>query len=150
MTERHKGHGRLEIRTLIACDAHGVDWPGSQQVCRIDRVVCHIKTDRMTLESVYAVTSLSSHEAPAKALLELNRGHWSIENTLHYVRDVTLHEDASQVRSGNAPQVMATLRNTVISLLHQNGIRTIAATLRHLATNISEALAMVGITPLSH
>ena len=145
MTKRNEGHGRLEIRTLKACSAEGVDWPGGEQVCRIDRLVCHVSSDTVTCETVYAVTSLSPHEASAEALLALNRGHGSIENTLHYVRDVTLREDASRVRKGNAPQVMAALRNTAISLLHRVGIHTVAAAVRDLAADIGRVLSMVGI-----
>ena len=92
-----------------------------------------------------AVTSLTTEEASPEALLALNRGHWSIENQLHYVRDVTMKEDASQVRSDSAPTVMTALRNTVISLLRKNGIRRVAAALRDLSTNIPAALAMVGL-----
>ena len=145
MTTRNEGHGRIEIRTLNVCCAEGVDWPGCEQVCRIDRLVCHVSSNTVTYETVYAVTSLFAHEASAEALLALNRGHWSIENTLHYVRDVTLREDASRVRKGNAPQVMATIRNTVISLLHRVGIHTVAAAVRDLAADIGRVLAMVGI-----
>jgi predicted transposase YbfD/YdcC len=55
--------------------------------------------------------------APPQRLLELNRGHWAIENSLHYVRDVTFAEDLSQIRTKTAPHVMASLRNLAISLL---------------------------------
>jgi len=108
-------------------------------------LVCHVTTDDLTYERVYAVTNLGRREAPPEALLALNRGHWSIENTLHYVRDVTLHEDASQVRKGNGPQVMAVLRNTVISVLHRNGVHSVASALRKLAANARDALVMVGV-----
>lgn len=104
----------------------------------------------MTFETVYGVTSLTPEEASPATLLRLNRDHWSIENTLHYVRDVTMHEDASQVRKGNGPEVMAILRNTAISILHGNGIHTIAAALRRLAAKLGEVFAMVGIRWLSH
>ena len=145
VTTHNKGHGRIEIRTLKACSAEGVDWPGCQQVCRIERVVCHVSKDTITTETVYAVTSLNPTEAPPAALLGLNRGHWRIENTCHYVRDVTLREDASRVRKGSGPQVMATLRNTAISLLHRLGLHAIAATIRELAADVGRVLAMVGI-----
>jgi predicted transposase YbfD/YdcC len=150
VTEWDKGHGRVEVRTLTACDAAGVEWPGSQQVCKIDRLICETASNEVTLETVYAVTNLTAKQASPKALLALNRGHWSIENSLHYVRDVTLREDASRVRKGNGSQVMATFRNTVISLLRQTGTRKIASGVRDLATNVSGALALVGIVWLSH
>ena len=61
--------------------------------------------------------------------------HWAIENRLHWVRDVTYTEDHSQVRVGNGPQVMATLRNTAISVLRLDGHDNIAKALRHNARN---------------
>mgnify|MGYP001595591578 CR=1 FL=1 len=70
---------------------------------------------------VYGVTSLFSRVADAQKLLKYNRGHWSIENALHHVRDVSLGEDASRIRTGSGPQVMASLRNLTISLLRLAG-----------------------------
>ena len=68
-------------------------------------------------EVIYGVTSLGRERADAEQLLELVRQHWHIENKSHWVRDVTFDEDRSQARSGNIPQVMATLRNTAIGLM---------------------------------
>jgi predicted transposase YbfD/YdcC len=66
---------------------------------------------------VHGITSLSEDRADAARLLELVRSHWRVENQLHYVRDVTLGEDSCRVRSGDAPQVLAAMRNAVICLL---------------------------------
>lgn len=79
-------------------------------------------------------------EAPPAALAAWVQSHWGIENKLHYVRDVTFGEDASQVRTGHAPRIMATLRNTVIGLLHQAGWDNIAKALRHHAHDPERAL----------
>ena len=97
-------------------------------------------------ETAYAITSLSPAQAGPQELLRLWRGHWKIENRLHYVRDVTMKEDASQVRSGAAPQVMAAVRNTVLGLLRQAGTYNIAAALRHYSYKPLEALALLGIS----
>ena len=97
-------------------------------------------------ETAYAITSLSPAQAGPRELLRLWRGHWGIENRLHYVRDVTMKEDASQVRSGAAPQVMAALRNTVLGLLRQVGTSNIAAALRHYSYKPLESLALLGIS----
>ncbi len=70
-----------------------------------------------TVEVVHGITSLSAERADAATLLGLIRDHWRIENPLHYVRDVTLGEDACRVRKGTAPQVLAALRNAVVHLL---------------------------------
>jgi len=78
-------------------------------------------------------------------LLSLSRGHWSIENRLHWVRDVTFDEDRSQVRKGMGAQVMASLRNLAISLLRMAGARYIAPALRHCARFGSQALRLIGL-----
>lgn len=90
-------------------------WKGLKYGFRVtrERTVRGIRT----VETVYGITSLSGERASPEALLARTRDHWKIENQLHYVRDVTLKEDACRVRSGSAPQVLAALRNTVVHLL---------------------------------
>ncbi|MCL4531684.1 MAG: ISAs1 family transposase [Actinobacteria bacterium] len=144
-------HGdRQEVRKLEASSALAEysDWPHLAQVCRIERTVR--RKGETKVEVAYAVTSLWPHEASPRRLLELNRGHWGIENRLHYVRDVTLGEDASQVRTGSAPQVMAALRNTTIGLLRMAGATNIAAALRRNSSHPEEALALLGIKYTCH
>jgi len=142
----HRQHGdRIETRRLWASTAlQGyADWPGLGQVCKIERrVVCR---GELTRETAYAVTSLGAEVGPAE-LLRLWRGHWTIENRLHYVRDVTFGEDASHVRSGAAPEVLAALRNVVIGLLRAAGHTNIAAALRYYAWQPGSALRLLGIT----
>ena len=134
--DRHGG--RHELRRLWAS---GVlmgysQWPGVQQVCKVERQVEQkvARGDspgrgRKKAEVRYAVTSLGS-KADAGRLLRLIRGHWSIENQLHWVRDVTFGEDASQIRKSSAPEVMAAIRNVVLALLRRGGAKNIAAALR--------------------
>jgi predicted transposase YbfD/YdcC len=98
-------------------------------------------------ETAYAITSLTPEKGAAKRLLELWRGHWKIENQSHYVREVSMKEDASQVRTGAAPEVMAALRNVTIGLLRQTGVTNVAAALRHYSWKVSEALALLGLAP---
>jgi len=86
------------------------------------------------------ITSADHIAAPPAVLAAWVQGHWGIENKLHYVRDVTFDEDRSQVRTGNAPRVMATLRNTAISLLRLAGWTNIAKALRHHARDPERAL----------
>jgi hypothetical protein len=74
------------------------------------------------IEVHFRVTSLPPERTSPARLLDLSRGHWAVENQLHYVRDVTLGEDTSQIRSGAAPQAMAALRNLVVAVLHRAGI----------------------------
>jgi len=93
----------------------------------------------------YGVTSLTAQQASAQLLLELNRGHWEIENRVHYVRDVSFDEDRSRVRSGNGAQVMASIRNLVITLVRLMGFRYIPDATRYFVYHIPEALSVLGI-----
>jgi predicted transposase YbfD/YdcC len=141
------GHGRIEQRRLSASSAlsdHEL-WPGLSQVFAIEREVRHQKSGKSSQEVVYGCTSLSKEQASAEVLMKLVRGHWTIENRSHWVRDVTFDEDRSQVRKGNIPQVMAALRNTVIGLLRKAGESNIAAACRKFAAQPQAALALIGI-----
>ena len=100
------------------------------------------------MEVVHGISSLSPERADAKRLLELNRGHWGIENRLHYVRDVTMGEDASRIRKGAAPQVMAALRNSVIHVLSDVVAPSIAAAMRTMGNCLSKALKVLGLPQL--
>jgi predicted transposase YbfD/YdcC len=93
----------------------------------------------------FGVTSLSTVEGSPRKLLELNRGHWGIENRLHWVRDVIFDEDRSQVRKGAGTQIMAALRNLAIGLLRKAGASNIAAALRHCARYAEKALRLLGL-----
>jgi predicted transposase YbfD/YdcC len=141
------GHGRIETRNLTTSEAlvGYSDWPGLAQVFEVGRHVITKKTGAARVEVVYGVTSLSSERATPGRVLALVRGHWAIENKSHWVRDVTFDEDRSQVRCGNIPQVMATLRNTTIGLLRWAGHTNIAAACRRLAAQPVQALALIGI-----
>ena len=87
-------------------------------------------TQKERTETVYGITSLVPQKADPARLLQLSRGQWTIENRLHYVRDVTFDEDRCRVRKGNGAQMMASLRNLAISLLRMAGARYIASALR--------------------
>ncbi|OGK81975.1 MAG: hypothetical protein A2X36_12420 [Elusimicrobia bacterium GWA2_69_24] len=99
----------------------------------------------MRSEVSYAVSSLPAHTASPARLLELVRGHWAIENRVHYVRDRTFDEDRSQVRKRAAPQLMASLRNLAISLLRLAGATNIAAALRHCSRHGRETRRLIGL-----
>ncbi len=91
------------------------------------------------------MSSLTQQKASAADLLRHVRGHWEIENRLHYVRDVTFDEDRSQVRRGSGPQMMASLRNLAISLLRMAGATNIASATRHLGRRSDKALRLLGL-----
>jgi Transposase DDE domain len=143
------GHGRIEQRRLTPSTAlvGYSDWPGLAQVFQLERQVTRKASEAQRAEVVYGVTSLSPEQACPERLLGLVRGHWQIENKVHWVRDVTFDEDRSQVRSGSIPQVMAALRNTTIGLMHWVGETNIAAACRRFAAQPWAALALIGIRP---
>ena len=123
-----------------------LDWPGAQQVFRVVRRVVRKRTGEVRNETVYGVTRLAPTQVTAAQLLRIVREHWHIENRSHWVRDVTFGEDASQVRCGSRPQVMAALRNTVIALLRLTGATNLAAARRYYAANPVAALALIGLS----
>jgi hypothetical protein len=105
------------------------DWPGVQQVYWLQRE--RTEGGRTTVEDEYGIVSRPRGRADAAWLLELRRGHWQIENGLHYIRDVTLGEDACRVRKGAAASVLAGLRNAALVLLGCLGLASIAEATRH-------------------
>jgi len=143
---RDRGHGRVELRTLKVVTVHHFGFPHAAQVLQVNRKTRDLRTRRWRTVVVYAVTSLAFAQASPARLADLLRGHWAIENGLHYVRDVTFAEDTSQVRTGTAPQVMACLRNLVIGALSRAGPVNLAAALRHHARDPHRPLATLGIT----
>jgi predicted transposase YbfD/YdcC len=141
-----QAHGRVELRTLKAVTVNGFGFPHAAQVIEVTRKVRDLHTRRWQNVTVYAIASLTHAQASPARLADLLRGHWAIENGLHWVRDVTFGEDASQVRAGTGPQVMACLRNLVIGALSRAGPINTAAALRHHARHATRPLATLGIT----
>ena len=129
---RDKGHGRAERRTVkITAVAAGLAFPHAAQAIQIVRRRRPLNTKKRTAERVYAITSLTAIQARPAELAAIIRGHWLIEDRLHWVCDVTNDEDRSQVRTANGPRVMASLRNLAITILRLTGETSIAAALRH-------------------
>jgi hypothetical protein len=129
-SEAFKGHGRVERRTVLTSTLLNdyLDWPGVKQVFWLRRE--RTQNGRTTVEDVYGISSLSRELADASNFLDLLRGHWGIENGLHYVRDVTLGEDACRVRTGSSPLLLASLRNAALVLLERLGLASIAEATR--------------------
>ncbi len=144
-----KGHGRLERRRLWASSAlagYSV-WPGLAQALCVEREVTVLATGEVRRGRAYAVTSLPPTAADARALLRLWRGHWAIENRLHWVRDVLFDEDRSGATAGNVPQMLAALHSTAVGLLRAHGHATVAGARRHLARAAAETLPLLGLVP---
>jgi len=133
------------LRTTQILTRHEL-WAGLKQgfELRRERTV----GGQTTVETVYGITSLSVEQADAQRLLDLVRDHWKIENRLHYVRDVTLGEDACRVRRGSAPQVLAALRNTAVHLLAEVEAESRPAAIERLTIKRNEALTLIGLPEL--
>lgn len=149
-----KGHGRLETRSLESSTVleDWLDWPGVGQVLRrtTERVI--VATGEIEREITHAVTSLTPQQAGPKELDSgsrsfIWRGHWSIENKVHHVRDVTMGEDAGQAYTGSTPQAMAAIRYALIGLLRHRGWKSIADAIRHYGAYPHRALALIGALP---
>lgn len=140
-----KGHGREEKRTLRTTTVLTMTqkWAGLRQAFELRRE--HKVAGKTTVETIYGITSLPPEKADAIALLRIIRDHWKIENCLHYVRDVTLREDACRVRMGSPPQVLAALRNAVIHLLSTVNAVSRPAAIEQLQIDIPQAIKLIGV-----
>lgn len=142
-----KGHGRLEHRHITCSpdlnDWFAKEWEGMEQVFRLERTRLMLKTGALEHEVVYGLSSLSLRQALPERLLSLIRGHWAIENKLHYRRDGSLGEDACQTRTGPVPGLLAQLNSTVLSLMDRAGVRNVARQMRFFDAHPEQALALV-------
>lgn len=138
-----KSRGRRERRTLERTGTLTVrqQWLGLAQGFRLRREIT--RAGKTTVEVVHGITSLPPERFTASRLLALTREHWTIENQLHYCRDVTLGEDACRVRTGHTPQVLAACRNTALNLLHRVMGSNCAAKIRRLAARPLEAFNLL-------
>ncbi len=144
-TSSGKRHGRLETRTLICSEGLSgyLDWPGAKQVAKRRCLRRIIRSGQASREVTYAVTSLDRQQAGARALEAFWRGHWTIENKVHHVRDVTLAEDRCQMHKGNAPRALTALRNALLNTLRHCGWTNIAAAIRYYGALACRALAFL-------
>lgn len=144
-----KGHGRLEVREIVTSAALKdflADWPGLEQVIQITRTVTRLKTGETSQETLYAITSLPPERGSPALLLEASRGHWTIENSVHWVRDVTLGEDACAVHKNQASQTLAALRNAVLALARLTDVTCVAKMIRRYAARPIRAVRTIRST----
>jgi predicted transposase YbfD/YdcC len=146
----HKTHetanGR-EIQRTVKCVSvtAGIKFPHAAQAAQITRKSRPLGTRKWSTETVHIVTSLTSAAGKPELIGSLIRGHWGIENGLHWRRDVTWREDSSQVRRGNAPRVMASLRNIAITILRLEGETNLAKATRGARNYPDRALKLAGL-----
>ena len=127
-----RGHGRTELRTVRVADCDDTLFPGARQVFRLRCDTGGLDAVRTSKDIVYGIASMDADLAGPAHLNHYTRGHWTVEDRLHYVRDVTFREDGSQVRTGTAPRTMATFRNLAINTIRFAGRANIAHTRRDL------------------
>jgi predicted transposase YbfD/YdcC len=140
-----RGHGRIETRTLqVLVAPRGLPFPHVRQVFLVERGVSDLAGTPVSNVAIFGVTSMGAGRGTPQVIAEAVRGQWKIE-ALHWIRDVVYAENASRVRTGNAPRVMASLRNVAISLLRASGVTNIAAALRHNARKDRRVLKQLGI-----
>jgi predicted transposase YbfD/YdcC len=127
-----QGHGRTEHRTLRVADCDDTLFPGARQVFRLRRDTGGLDGVRTRKEIVHGIVSVTATQASPEHLNHYARGHWTVENCLHWTRDVTFHEDGSQLRTGNAPRNMAAMRNLALNTFRLAGRANMAYARRDL------------------
>ena len=142
--EDDRGHGRVERRTIRVAPADDSLFPGAVQAFRLRRDTAGLDGVWTGKEIVYGITSLPADLAGPAQLNHYERRHWVVEDRLHWVRDVTFGEDASQLRTGTAPRALAAFRNLAISALRLAGSANIAHARRDLHDH-NDAFAALGI-----
>lgn len=137
-TETSSGHGRIETRSIWVSEALNgyLDFPEVHQAFLIERQVLKKKTGALSQELAYGITSRPASEASPQRLLQINRGHWVIENRCHYLLDWNFDEDRGRIRSGYGPENVSRLRRLALSIIQSKPGRRVAETLRRLNRNI--------------
>ena len=141
-----RGHGRLERRTLesIIIPDNYLCFPNVVQVLRRTYWCQQRRTGVVLEKSHFGITSLSRKQVTLAQLEQLWRGHWTIENCSHYIRDVSLGEDACKVRCGSMPQALAAFRNAIVTLIRHEGWSFVPNATRHFEHHLQHALRLIG------
>ena len=131
-------HGRIEIRKIWTTTGlnHYLNFPHVQQAFVIERQSVEKKSGQISHDIAYAITSRTPQEADAQKLLDINRGHWSIENSCHYILDWNFDEDRSRIRTGYGPENISRLRRFAIGVIKAKRVRSVAQKMRELTCNV--------------
>jgi predicted transposase YbfD/YdcC len=131
-------HGRIEVRKIWTTTELNdyIDFPHVGQVFVIERQSIDKKSGRGSPETAYGITSRTPESADPKRLLKINRGHWSIENSCHYILDWNYDEDRSRIRTGYGPENITRLRRFAIGVIKSKGARSVAQKMRELTLNV--------------
>jgi len=127
-------HGRIETRKIWTTTELNdyLDFPHVGQVFAIERITLEKKTGQSSCELAYGITSRSPQQADPRRLLEINRGHWTIENSCHYILDWNYDEDRCRIRTGHGPENITRLRRFAIGLIKSKGVKSVAQKMRQL------------------
>ena len=130
-------HGRIETRQIwTSTELNGyLDFPHIAQVFLIERIVVNKKTGQSSRDLAYGITSRSPQQTDPKRLLDINRGHWTIENSCHYILDWNFDEDRCRIRTGYGPENVTRLRRFAIGLIKSKGVKNVAQKIRQLNKN---------------
>jgi predicted transposase YbfD/YdcC len=131
-------HGRIETRKIWTTTALNdyLDFPHVGQAFVIERHRIEKKTGEITRETSYGITSRTPEQADARRVLKVNRGHWTIENSCHYIIDWNYDEDRSRIRKGHGPENITRLRRFAIGVIKSKGVRSVAQKMRQLTRNV--------------
>jgi len=131
-------HGRIEIRKIWTSTElnHYLDFPHVGQAFVIERESIEKKTGQRSCEIAYGITSRLPNEADPQRVLKTNRGHWTIENSCHYIIDWNYDEDRSRIRTGHGPENITRLRRFAIGVIKSKGVRSVAQKMRELTQNV--------------
>lgn len=141
----HKSRGRLEERTITVSSLlnDSLNWPYLGQVFKLERRFTYLASGQVYAETQYGITSLTEQEATPERLLEIIRSEWSIENGLHYRRDVTFQEDHTRMTNKSMGRAIAIINNLAISLLNSLGFDNHARARRFFAAHPDQAFAVI-------
>jgi predicted transposase YbfD/YdcC len=131
-------HGRIETRKIWTTTELNryLDFPHVGQAFVIERHCINKKTGESSLDVAYGITSRTPEQSTAQQVLKVNRGHWTIENSCHYIIDWNYDEDRSRIRKGHGPENITRLRRFAIGVIKSKGTRSVAQKMRQLMRNV--------------
>jgi predicted transposase YbfD/YdcC len=141
-------HGRIETRKIwTTTELNGyLNFPHLGQAFIIERHVIEKKTGQRSLDIAYGITSRTPEQAHPARVLKSNRGHWTIENSCHYIIDWNFDEDRSRIRTGHGPENITRLRRFAVSLIKSKGARSVPQAMRHLTRNVRAVFDLLRMT----
>jgi predicted transposase YbfD/YdcC len=141
-------HGRIETRKIwTTTDLNSyLDFPHVGQAFVIERHCIDKKSGESSLDIAYGITSRTPEQADPHQVLKVNRGHWTIENSCHYILDWNYDEDRSRIRKGYGPENITRLRRFAVGVIKSKGVRSVAQKMRQLTSNVRQVFDYMRMT----